>query len=80
MYPDGNDVRGNPSRIVYSYHGIIRVSKHCEGKYAKQFRDWAEDDVALEKMFRKRKEGLTEIGFGGTVSIQKAIDSICKDT
>jgi prophage antirepressor-like protein len=115
MYPDGNSVRGNPSMIVYSYRGIIRVSMHCEGKYAKQFRDWAEDvlyevmitgtylgnehsekpntqplcsslgrmaedDVALEKMFRKRKEGLTEIGFGGTVSVQKAIDSICKDT
>ncbi len=112
---DGSNGRGNPSRIVYSYRGIIRVSMHCEGKYAKQFRDWAEDvlyevmitgtylgnehsekpnnqplcsslrrmaedDVALEKMFRKRKEGLTEIGFGGTVSIQKAIDSIYKDT
>ncbi|MDM8564619.1 hypothetical protein QUF74_03105 [Candidatus Halobeggiatoa sp. HSG11] len=112
---DGSNGRGNPSRVAYSYRGIIRVSMHCEGKYAKQFRDWAEDvlyeimitgaylgnehsektnnqplcsslgrmaedDVALEKMFRKRKEGLTEIGFGGAVSVQKAIDSIRKDT
>jgi len=29
--------------VIYSYRGIIRVSMHCEGKHAKQFRDWAED-------------------------------------
>jgi len=43
MYPDGNTGRGNPARVIYSYRGIIRISMHCEGKHAKQFRDWAED-------------------------------------
>ncbi len=43
MYPDANIGRGNPARVIYSYRGIIRVSMHCEGKNAKQFRDWAED-------------------------------------
>ena len=43
MYPDANIGRGNPARVIYSYRGIIRISMHCEGKNAKQFRDWAED-------------------------------------
>jgi len=116
MYPDGNAGRGNPSRVAYSYRGIIRVSMHCEGRHAKKFRDWAEDvlyevmttgsysedarsekseappfilsslrrmaedDTALEKMFRKRREGLTEIGFGRSAAVRKAIESVGKDT
>ena len=38
MYPDGNAGRGNPSRVAYSYRGVIRVSMHCEGSRAVRFR------------------------------------------
>jgi prophage antirepressor-like protein len=40
----------------------------------------AEEDSALEKMFRKRKKGLMQIGFDKSVAVRNAIASICKET
>lgn len=40
----------------------------------------AEDEAALERMFRKRKKGLMEVGFDKSTAVRKSLESIRKDT
>ncbi|WP_207679893.1 BRO-N domain-containing protein [Desulfonema magnum] len=60
--------------------GFYSLADSVQSPKIKSLSHMAEDDAAVEKMFRKRKKLLTELGFDKSEAVLKAIESIRKDT